>query len=100
MPEQGSWRPTDKPQEGSWSPQPSGVHQICYLLAEVQKPGSDQGQVRGNFGSRKAKATHLGLIFCESAAWLHSNEGIVFRRYGTSPGVCRRVTWCSPNVVG
>ena len=48
MPEQGSWRPTDKPQEGSWSPQPSGVHQICYLLAEVQKPGSDQGQVRGD----------------------------------------------------
>jgi hypothetical protein len=22
------------------------VHQICYLLAQVQKPGSDQGQVR------------------------------------------------------
>ena len=25
------------------------MHQICYLLAEVQKPGSDQGQVWGVF---------------------------------------------------
>ena len=63
MPEQGSWRPTDKPQEGSWSPQPSGVHQICYLLAEVQKPGSDQGQVWGIPPLVGAKASHLGYHF-------------------------------------
>lgn len=33
------------PQESSWRPQEAGVHQICYLLAQVQKPGTDQGQV-------------------------------------------------------
>jgi hypothetical protein len=31
--------------EAAWLPQESGVHQICYLLAQVQKPGTDQGQV-------------------------------------------------------
>lgn len=30
-----------------WTPQEAGVHQICYLLAEVHKPGTNQGQVRG-----------------------------------------------------
>lgn len=30
-----------------WTPQEAGVHQICYLLAEVQKPGTNQGQVCG-----------------------------------------------------
>jgi len=30
----------------TWTPQETGVHQICYLLAEVQKPGTNQGQVR------------------------------------------------------
>ena len=30
----------------AWTPQEAGVHQICYLLAEVQKPGTNQGQVR------------------------------------------------------
>ena len=30
----------------AWQPQESGVSQICYLLAEVQKPGTNQGLVR------------------------------------------------------
>jgi len=41
-------RPLSMPQESSWRPQEAGVHQICYLLAQVQKPGTDQGQVHVN----------------------------------------------------
>ena len=29
-----------------WSPQEPGVQQICYLLSEYQKPGTNQTQVR------------------------------------------------------
>ncbi len=28
-----------------WSPQEPGVQQICYLLSEYQKPGTNQSQV-------------------------------------------------------
>lgn len=28
-----------------WTPAQEGVHQICYLLAEYQKIGTNQGQV-------------------------------------------------------
>ena len=30
----------------AWTPVETGVQQICYLLAEVQKPGTNQAQVR------------------------------------------------------
>ena len=29
----------------AWSPQEPGVQQICYLLSEYQKPGTNQSQV-------------------------------------------------------
>ena len=29
----------------AWKPQETGVQQICYLLAEFQKPGTNQAQV-------------------------------------------------------
>ena len=32
----------------AWTPVETGVQQICYLLAEVQKPGTNQAQVRFN----------------------------------------------------
>ena len=38
------------------------MHQICYLLAQVQKPGSDQGQVRLIL-SRRSLVSHLGHHF-------------------------------------
>lgn len=38
----------------AWTPQETGVHQICYLLAEVQKPGTNQGQVRLPTHARRA----------------------------------------------
>ena len=30
----------------AWTPVETGVQQICYLLAEVQKPGTNQAQAR------------------------------------------------------
>jgi len=39
----------------TWTPQETGVHQICYLLAEVQKPGTNQGQVRPPPTARSAQ---------------------------------------------
>ena len=44
----GEGRPPWREDDGGgpmWSPQEAGVHQICYLLAEFQKPGTNQGQV-------------------------------------------------------
>lgn len=38
----------------AWTPVETGVQQICYLLAEVQKPGTNQAQVRSTF----LKASH------------------------------------------
>lgn len=32
-----------------WAPQEPGVQQICYLLSEYQKPGTNQSQVRHLF---------------------------------------------------
>ena len=29
----------------AWAPQEPGVQQICYLLSEYQKPGTNQSQV-------------------------------------------------------
>ncbi|CAD7697324.1 unnamed protein product, partial [Ostreobium quekettii] len=30
---------------GDWAPHEGGVHQICQLLAEFQKPGCNQAQI-------------------------------------------------------
>ena len=46
--------------EAAWRPQESGVHQICYLLAQVQKPGTDQGQVNTPFWRLCMPAWRLG----------------------------------------
>lgn len=34
-------------QASAWQPNEAGVHQICSLLTEFQKPGTNQAQVRG-----------------------------------------------------
>ena len=41
----------------AWTPVETGVQQICYLLAEVQKPGTNQAQVRSALlkANRKAR---------------------------------------------
>lgn len=52
--------------EAAWLPQESGVHQICYLLAQVQKPGTDQGQVRAL--SRCVKRLVMRVGACTYAA--------------------------------
>ena len=37
----------------AWSPQEPGVQQICYLLSEYQKPGTNQSQVMHTFISHQ-----------------------------------------------
>ena len=37
----------------AWTPVETGVQQICYLLAEVQKPGTNQAQVRSQIPHSK-----------------------------------------------
>ena len=33
----------------AWTPTDLGVQQICHLLAEIQKPGTNQAQVISSF---------------------------------------------------
>ncbi|CAL8464616.1 g4151 [Coccomyxa elongata] len=56
------------PQESSWRPQEAGVHQICYLLAQVQKPGTDQGQILQQLDQCKSYPdfnNYLAFIFAQ-----------------------------------
>lgn len=52
-----------------WTPQEAGVHQICYLLAEVQKPGTNQGQILNQLEQCKAFPdfnNYLAFIFAQA----------------------------------
>lgn len=46
----------------AWSPQQTGVQQICYLLSEYQKPGSNQSQVDDVHVPRSNISTCYGCL--------------------------------------
>ena len=65
----------------AWTPQEAGVHQICYLLAEVQKPGTNQGQV--------CRERRQALAGVGSLTQLQSNARRAYEHQLLELGACR-----------
>lgn len=61
------------------------MHQICYLLAQVQKPGSDQGQV-WVFPTLRGAWCHIGSIrLAEAISFSTSQMNVMVCGHGTVP---------------
>jgi hypothetical protein len=53
-----------------WTPAQEGVHQICYLLAEYQKIGTNQGQVNFHIHDTRSFVSGRGIGGAMLPGWL------------------------------